>query len=38
MLNKLISRLSIDTVCKMYKISKIGFKFHNGRGSIFIEM
>jgi hypothetical protein len=38
MLNQLISYLSIDTIYKIYKISKIGFKFHNGRGAIFIEI
>ena len=38
MINKVISRLSINMVSVLYKYFKVGFKFHNGQGAPFIEI
>lgn len=38
MLNRIISRLSIQKANMLYRIFKIGFKFHNGQPKVFIEM
>jgi len=38
MVNKIISGLSIHQATLIYKVFKIGFKFHNGQGSPFIEI
>lgn len=38
MISKIIGRLSINKVILIYKFLGLGFKFHNGQGSLFIEL
>lgn len=38
MLNKIISRLSVQRANMLYKVFKVGFKFSNGQPKVFIEM
>lgn len=38
MINKIISGLSVEKVTLIYKFLKVGFKFHNGQGTPFIEI
>ena len=38
MINKIISSLSVEKVVLIYKFFKVGFKFHNGQGTPFIEI
>jgi len=38
MFNKIIGSLSIKKATFIYKIFKVGFKFHNGQGFPFIEI
>lgn len=37
MLNKIIGKLPINMAVSIYKFLGLGFKFHNGEGSLFIE-
>lgn len=38
MINKVFSRLSINVVSILYKYFRVGFKFHNGQSTPFIEI
>jgi hypothetical protein len=38
MVNKIICKLSVRQASVIYKIFKVGFKFHNGQGTAFIEI
>ena len=38
MVNKIVCRLSIHQASVIYKFFKVGFIFHNGQGSAFIEV
>jgi hypothetical protein len=38
MVNKFIAGLSVNKAIFIYKFFKVGFKFHNGQGSPFIEV
>jgi hypothetical protein len=38
MVNKIISSLSVNKAVLIYKLFKVGFKFHNGQGAPFIEI
>ena len=38
MVNKIICCMSVNKVTLIYKLFKVGFKFHNGKGEAFIEI
>lgn len=38
MINKIVSKLPINIASLLYRFFKVGFKFHNGRGTPFIEV
>lgn len=38
MINKIIGKLSVNKANLIYKLLGLGFIFHNGKGSPFIEM
>jgi hypothetical protein len=38
MVNKIIGSLSVNKAIIIYKLFKVGFKFHNGQGTLFVDL
>lgn len=38
MVKKIVNKMSINKAILFYKLFRVGFKFHNGKGTPFIEI